>query len=65
MIFFACAKAGAILLPISWRLSPHEVAYQLDDAEATFFLVEDEHAELGEEALALARRRACPRDHRR
>jgi fatty-acyl-CoA synthase len=52
--FFACAKAGAILLPISWRLSPHEVAYQLDNAEATFFLVEDEYAELGDEALSLA-----------
>ncbi len=52
--FFACAKAGAILLPISWRLSPREIAFQLDDAEATHVLVEDEHAELGEEALALA-----------
>ena len=52
--FFACAKAGAILLPISWRLSPHEVAYQLDNAEATFFLVEDEYAELGDVALSLA-----------
>ena len=31
--FFACAKAGAILHPISWRLAPAEVAYQLDDAE--------------------------------
>ncbi len=53
--FFACAKAGAMLLPISWRLSPHEVAYQLDDADATFFLVEDEQARLGEQALELAR----------
>ena len=30
---FACAKAGAILHPISWRLAPAEVAFQLDDAE--------------------------------
>ncbi len=51
---FACAKAGAILHPISWRLAPAEVAYQLDDAESTVFLVEDEHRDLGEEALALA-----------
>ena len=32
-LLFACAKAGAILHPISWRLAPAEVAYQLDDAE--------------------------------
>jgi fatty-acyl-CoA synthase len=54
-VFFACAKAGAILHPISWRLSPAEIAYQLDDAEPSFFLVDDEHRELGEAALAQAR----------
>jgi fatty-acyl-CoA synthase len=53
-VFFACAKAGAILTPISWRLSPHEMAYQLDDAEPSLFLVEDELAELAEEAIGLA-----------
>jgi fatty-acyl-CoA synthase len=52
--FFACAKAGAILTPLSWRLSPHELAYQLDDSDPALFLVEDAYAELGEEALALA-----------
>ena len=29
-LFFACAKAGAILHPVSWRLAPAEIAYQLD-----------------------------------
>jgi fatty-acyl-CoA synthase len=53
-LMFACAKAGAILHPISWRLAPAEVAFQLDDAEPAFFLIEDEHRELGEAALALA-----------
>jgi fatty-acyl-CoA synthase len=53
-LMFACAKAGAILHPISWRLAPAEIAYQLDDAEPAVFLVEDEHRELGEAALALA-----------
>ena len=52
---FACAKAGAILHPISWRLAPAEVAYQLDDADPALFLIEDEYRELGEAALALAR----------
>jgi fatty-acyl-CoA synthase len=54
-LMFACAKAGAILHPVSWRLAPAEIAYQLDDAEPAVFLVEDEHRELGDAALALAR----------
>jgi fatty-acyl-CoA synthase len=53
-LFFACAKAGAILHPISWRLAPAEIAYQLDDAGSAAFLVEVEHHELGEAALQLA-----------
>ena len=49
-VFFACAKAGLILAPLSWRLAPAEIAYQLDDAEPALFLVEDEHAALAEAA---------------
>jgi fatty-acyl-CoA synthase len=64
-IFFACAKAGAILLPLSWRLSPHELAFQLDDAEPSLLLATDELAGLADEALALASvapaREATPR----
>ena len=29
--FFACAKAGLVLVPLNWRLSPAELAYQLGD----------------------------------
>jgi fatty-acyl-CoA synthase len=53
-LMFACAKAGAILHPISWRLAPAEIAYQLDDAGAAVFWVEEPYRELGNEALALA-----------
>ena len=42
-LLFACAKAGAILHPISWRLAPAEIAYQLDDAASAVLLVEEEH----------------------
>ncbi len=45
-VFFACAKAGFVLVPISWRLAPAEVAYQLEDSEPSIFLVEDEQADL-------------------
>jgi fatty-acyl-CoA synthase len=53
-LMFACAKAGAILHPISWRLAPAEVAYQLDDAEPSVFVVADEHRQLADAALQLA-----------
>jgi fatty-acyl-CoA synthase len=53
-VFFACAKAGAILHPISWRLAPAEIAYQLDDAEPSVLLAEDELRPLAESALELA-----------
>jgi len=53
-VLFACAKAGAVLLPLSWRLAATELAYQLDDAEPSLFLVADEHAALADAALAEA-----------
>ncbi len=45
-VFFACAKTGLMLLPLSWRLTPAELCYQLDDAEPALFLVEAEYEEL-------------------
>ncbi|MFL6006746.1 MAG: acyl-CoA synthetase, partial [Gaiellaceae bacterium] len=48
-LFFACAKAGVVLLPLSWRLSPAELRYQLEDAEPSLLLVEPEHAVLADE----------------
>src|SRR5919204_5900992 len=40
-VFFACAKAGLILLPLNWRLARPELEYQLADAEPKLLLVED------------------------
>jgi fatty-acyl-CoA synthase len=48
-VFFACAKTGLSLAPLSWRLAPAEVAYQLENCEPALFLVED-----GQRALAEA-----------
>jgi len=47
--FFACAKAGFMLLPLNWRLAAPELRYQLEDAEPALFLAEDEYAELATE----------------
>ena len=49
IVFFACAKAGLLLLPLNWRLAAPELRFQLDDAEPSVFLVEAEY-----EALAAA-----------
>ena len=44
--FFACTRLGVALQPISWRLAPVEIAYQLADAEPRLLLVAAEHEEL-------------------
>jgi fatty-acyl-CoA synthase len=47
---FACARLGVALQPISWRLAPAEIAYQLDDAEPALLLASAEHEELARAA---------------
>ena len=59
-LMFACAKAGAILHPISWRLAPAKIAFQLDDAESAVFLVEDEHCAAGRGCVRARVRDAAP-----
>jgi fatty-acyl-CoA synthase len=51
-LLFACAKLGAALQPLSWRLAPVEIRYQLDDAEPAVLVHADEYAELAEAAGA-------------
>ena len=46
VVFFACAKAGLVLLPLNWRLAEPELAYQLGDAEPAVLLASVEFAEL-------------------
>jgi fatty-acyl-CoA synthase len=31
-VFFACAKLGAVIVPVSWRLADSEIQWQLDDS---------------------------------
>ena len=39
-LLFACARIGAILVPLNWRLTAHEHAYQIDDCGPSVILVE-------------------------
>ena len=57
VLFFACAKAGLTLVPLSWRLAPRELAEQLEIAEPAILLVESEFESLAKATLGrLARR---------
>ncbi|MHB8642016.1 MAG: acyl-CoA synthetase [Gaiellaceae bacterium] len=48
-VFFACAKAGFLFVPLNWRLAAPELRYQLDDAEPAVFFVELAYAPLASE----------------
>ncbi|MDQ3669986.1 MAG: long-chain fatty acid--CoA ligase, partial [Actinomycetota bacterium] len=49
-LLFACARLGAALQPLNWRLAPAEIRYQLDDAEPALLAISDEHVDLAGEA---------------
>jgi fatty-acyl-CoA synthase len=49
--FFACARAGLVLVPLSWRLTAGELADQLQLADPALLLVEDETSTLARGAL--------------
>ncbi|NMR19121.1 long-chain fatty acid--CoA ligase [Cellulomonas fimi] len=51
VLFFACAQARLVLVPLSWRLSPRELAAQLDQADPALLLVEEEFDALATAAL--------------
>ncbi len=42
VLMFACARLGAMMVPLNWRLAPDEHAYILDHAGASVLLVEPE-----------------------
>ena len=60
VVFFACAKAGLILMPLNWRLAGPELAYQLADAEPAVLLHSDEYADA---ATSLHERTAGLEEH--
>ncbi|HHU39541.1 MAG TPA: long-chain fatty acid--CoA ligase [Propionibacterium sp.] len=42
-LLFACAELGLALVPLSWRLTPHELAAQLTVADPVLTISEPEH----------------------
>jgi fatty-acyl-CoA synthase len=51
VLFFACAKAGLALVPLSWRLTPSELGPLLRTARPALVVAEDAMARLAREAL--------------
>jgi fatty-acyl-CoA synthase len=60
VLFFACARARLVLVPLSWRLAAREIAGLLAHAEPTLFVVQPAHTALA--TAALARLTDPPRD---
>ena len=46
-VFFACTKAGLVLLPLNWRLARPELEFQLEDAAPKLLLVEEGQVPVG------------------
>jgi len=45
-IYLALTKVGAILVPINWRIAPLEIAYILNDCEASYLFFGQDFAEM-------------------
>lgn len=43
VVFFACAKAGLVLVPLSWRLTAGELVAMLERTHAALLLADPEH----------------------
>ena len=49
--FFACALAGIAFVPLSWRITPRELADVLRRSDPALVLIDDEYGSLAGEAL--------------
>jgi fatty-acyl-CoA synthase len=45
-LLFACARIGAILVPLNWRLTPAELGYMLADCGPKVLFHDDAHADI-------------------
>jgi acyl-CoA synthetase (AMP-forming)/AMP-acid ligase II len=44
VLLFACAKTGAVLVPVNWRLTASEIGHVLKDSGARFVFIEPKYA---------------------
>jgi long-chain acyl-CoA synthetase len=48
-LLFGAARAGAVIVPVNWRLAPAEIAYIVADAEAPILFVGEEFTVVAQE----------------
>jgi fatty-acyl-CoA synthase len=53
-VVFGCALAGLVVVPLNWRQSPAELAFQLADSGAAALVAEAPHAHLAAAAASAA-----------
>lgn len=51
VLAFATARAGVVLVPINFMLTPEEISYILGHSQATGFIVEDDLVPVAEQAM--------------
>lgn len=51
-LLFACAKIGAVMVPLNWRLARAELEYILDDAEVAGLVYDAPHTEMAHTVAA-------------
>ena len=47
IVFFACARIGAIYLPLNWRLAPPELQYIFVDSAPSVLMCDSMHHDVG------------------
>ncbi|WP_416898339.1 MAG: fatty acid--CoA ligase [Minwuia sp.] len=50
-LYYGCAKAGAVIVPVNFRLAGPEIAYIVNDAGAEVFFVGEGYADLAAEQM--------------
>ncbi len=64
ILLFACARLGAMLLPLNWRLAMPELEYILDNAAPRLLVCDDEYFPVGEKLCGRrSGRMLCGHDH--
>ncbi len=53
-VFFACAKVGLVMTPLNWRLTPYELAYQLDHSGSALLVVSADRTAQAQSAVEAA-----------
>ena len=64
ILLFACARLGAMLLPLNWRLAMPELEYILDNAAPRLLVCDEEYFPVGEKLCGKrSGRTLCGHDH--